>query len=364
VALRLFVARSLQLDVNRGLGNENSVVKPFLADEQIDRAENGFGTARAQGERLPEGEVSFLVHALALGGFFGVLSAPGVSAAYRGAQFGEVSLGDSVLDKTRIAAEACEVAVEVHLFDKNCDVGGSGIECEPIANHRADIVRPKCTVALEEFEGKFDPKDISVGGPVFDLTKLDWLNGAKIRKLSAEQLADRLLSEGFVGPKAAERAATLPTITGPAIPSVPESASKWTREELVRVLPLFQERLVKLSEFAGTARYLKEAVEPDLAGLLSKVKKADPAALRTALGEAADLLASMSGKPDAEREAALRGIAEKHGLKPGDLFMGLRVAITGATASPPLLPSVDAVGLEESVRRVTSVARAIHSQPS
>src|SRR6185369_16515234 len=108
----------------------------------------------------------------------------------------------------------------------------------------------------------------------------------------------------------AERAATLPGITGPQIPEVPASASKWTRDELIKVLPLFQERLVKLSEFAGQARYLKEAVEPDLAGLLSKAKKADPAVLRAAMGEAADVLASMAGKPDAEREAALRGVAE------------------------------------------------------
>jgi glutamyl-tRNA synthetase len=199
---------------------------------------------------------------------------------------------------------------------------------------------------LEEFQAKFNPKDISVGGPVFDLTQLDWVNGAKIRKLD----------EGFVGPTAAARAATLPAITGPAIPGVPESAGRWTREELIRVLPLFQERLVKLSEFAGAARYLKESVEPDLAGLMSKAKKADPAALRAAMGEAADVLASMNGRPDAEREAALRAIAEKHALKPGDLFMGLRVAITGATASPPLLPSVDAVGADASVKRIRDTA--------
>ena len=49
-----------------------------------------------------------------------------------------------------------------------------------------------------------------------------------------------------------------------------------------------------------------------------------------------------------------------HGrLKPGDLFMGLRVGITGATASPPLLPSVDAVGTEEAVRRVRATAGLI-----
>ncbi len=205
---------------------------------------------------------------------------------------------------------------------------------------------------LDEFVHKFDPRQISVGGPVFDLAKLDWLNGAKIRKLTAEQLADRLLDEGFVGPKAPERVARLATITGPAIPEVPESAALWTRARLVEVLPLFQERLVRLSDFAGAARYLLEPVEPDLPGLLAKAKKADPAALRVALLEAADMLVALAARTADERETALRALAERHGLKPGDLFMGLRVAVTGATASPPLLPSVDALGAEAAAGRV------------
>ena len=180
--------------------------------------------------------------------------------------------------------------------------------------------------SLDEFVGKFDPKDISVGGPVFDLTKLDWLNGEKIRKLTAGQLADRIVSEGFAG--------------------------AWTREELEAVLPLFQERLRRLSEFEPAARYLKARPNPDLDGLAAKLRKADPAAVRAALLEAADQLVARAGSPHPEREAELRALAERHGLKPGDLFMGLRVAVTGATASPPLLPSVDAIGATEAASRV------------
>jgi glutamyl-tRNA synthetase len=188
-------------------------------------------------------------------------------------------------------------------------------------------------LSLDEFVGKFDPSAISVGGPVFDLTKLDWLNGEKIRKLTPEQLADRIVAEGFAGP--------------------------WTREELVAVLPLFQERLRRLSEFEPAARYLKERPEPDLDGLAQKTRKADPAALRAAMLEAADCLIALQAAPHAEREAALRALAEARGLKPGDLFMGLRVAVTGATASPPLLPSVEAMGVREAVDRVRATAESL-----
>lgn len=179
---------------------------------------------------------------------------------------------------------------------------------------------------VEAFIEKFDPKDISVGGPVFDMQKLDWLNGEKIRKLDVAALADRIVGEGFAG--------------------------DWSREDIVRVLPLFQERMKRLPDFAESATYLRGRVEPDMEGLAKKVKKADPEALRTALARAADALQEMAGQPDEAREAALRTIAEENELKVGNLFMGLRVAVTGAIASPPLLPSVDELGAEESVARV------------
>ena len=185
-------------------------------------------------------------------------------------------------------------------------------------------------LSLDEFVMKFDPKAISVGGPVFDLTKLDWLNGEKIRKLSAEQLADRVVAEGFAGP--------------------------WTRAELIAVLPLFQERLRRLSELVPAARYLKERPEPDLDGLAQKTRKSDPHALRAAMLEAADRLVALAQAPHPEREAELRAVAERHGLKPGDLFMGLRVAVTGTTASPPILPSVDVLGAPEAAARIRDLA--------
>jgi len=179
---------------------------------------------------------------------------------------------------------------------------------------------------VETFIEKFDPKDISVGGPVFDMQKLDWLNGEKIRKLDAGALADRILGEGVAG--------------------------EWSRADIVRVLPLFQERMKRLPDFVEGASYLRTRVEPDMEGLAKKVKKADPEALRAALASAAETLQEMAGQSDETRESALRMIAEKNGLKAGNLFMGLRVAVTGATASPPLLPSIDELGVEESVARI------------
>lgn len=182
---------------------------------------------------------------------------------------------------------------------------------------------------VETFIEKFNPSDISVGGPVFDMKKLDWLNGEKIRKLDVEALADRIVSEGFAG--------------------------DWSRTDILRVLPLFQERMKRLPDFAENAGYLRGRVEPDMEGFSKKVKKADPEALRAALAKASETLQAMDGQPEEAREAALRSIAEESGLKVGNLFMGLRVAVTGATASPPLLPSIDELGVAESTARIANL---------
>lgn len=45
---------------------------------------------------------------------------------------------------------------------------------------------------LQEFTSLFDPKDLKPVGPVFDLTKLEWINGLYIREMSAEELKKRL----------------------------------------------------------------------------------------------------------------------------------------------------------------------------
>ena len=180
-----------------------------------------------------------------------------------------------------------------------------------------------------EFIDRFDPHDISLGGPVFDLTKLDWLNGEKIRKLPTDELADRLMAGGF--------------------------AEEWPRDELIAVLPLFQDRLKRLDEFAPAAAYLVTRPEPDVEALSAKTKKVEPGVLAAALSEAADRLAEFEGHTDDEKEAALRVIAENHGIKPGAVFMGLRVAVTGVTASPPLFPSIEVIGLDESLARIRAL---------
>ena len=54
-------------------------------------------------------------------------------------------------------------------------------------------------------------------------------------------------------------------------------------------------------------------------------------------------------------EKAIRDEAEKDGLKARDVFMELRVVITGKTVGPPLLESMEVLGKEEVLHRLHSI---------
>jgi glutamyl/glutaminyl-tRNA synthetase len=53
-------------------------------------------------------------------------------------------------------------------------------------------------------------------------------------------------------------------------------------------------------------------------------------------------------------EKAIREESEKAGMKAKDVFMELRVAVTGKTVGPPLLESLEILGKEETLARLST----------
>ena len=51
--------------------------------------------------------------------------------------------------------------------------------------------------SLEEMQAVFDIQRVSLGGPVFDVEKLSWLNGQWLRDLSDEQFLEQLVQWAF-----------------------------------------------------------------------------------------------------------------------------------------------------------------------
>jgi glutamyl-tRNA synthetase len=190
-------------------------------------------------------------------------------------------------------------------------------------------------LSLDEIAERFDIHAVHKGGAVFDRERLEWLNGQWIRRLDPDELIDRL--RPFV---AAERAAG-------RIDWMPSD------DELRALLPVVQERLPTLGAIGDLVGFLwVEGVRLDAATLVPK--RWDAATTLdglTAARAVIDGTGEMTFEAD-ELEPPLRALAEARGWKAGDLFMAIRVAVTGRTATPPLFDTLVALGRDRVLARV------------
>jgi nondiscriminating glutamyl-tRNA synthetase len=184
--------------------------------------------------------------------------------------------------------------------------------------------------SLDELVPRFEIDRIHKGGAVFDRDRLDHLNGVYIRALTDEQLALRLR------------------------PRVPVAVAD---EDLLRMVPLVKERLVRLGDVVdllGFAWEPDEVVASWYAAELLSPRKGGPAEAMAALEGARAVLDEVD---EADFSADLleqrfREAADAAGVKAGDFFSPLRVAVTGRTVSPPLFASLELLGRERSLARV------------
>ena len=127
--------------------------------------------------------------------------------------------------------------------------------------------------------------------------------------------------------------------------------------DLVRMVPLVRERLVKLSEAPELLGFVwepDEVVAAWYAPELLHPKRGGPDEARAALRRAAELLAELD---DADFSAEVleqrcRAAAEALGMKAGDFFTPIRVAVTGRTVSPPLFDSLELLGRDRALARI------------
>jgi glutamyl-tRNA synthetase len=200
-------------------------------------------------------------------------------------------------------------------------------------------------LSLGEIVARFDLAAVQKGGAIFDRARLEWLNGQWIRRLTDDDLAERLVP--FLE---AERAAG-------RIDRCPSPA------EIVALLHLVRERLPVLGAIGDLVGFLfTDAIELDAALLVPR--RWERGAARAGLAAASRAIdAGGPGGFTAEAlEATLRRVAEANGWRTGDLFMAIRVALTGRTATPPLFESMAALGRERTLKRLDRAARALEAE--
>jgi glutamyl-tRNA synthetase len=190
-------------------------------------------------------------------------------------------------------------------------------------------------LSIDEIVERFELDAVHKGGAVFDRERLEWLNGQWIRRLPPDELVDRL--RPFV--EAELRAGRIDRMP--------------SDDELRALLPVIQDRLPTLGAVGDLVGFLwVEDVVVDAATLVPK--RWDAATARQGLEAARSTIASvpeLTFEAD-ELEPPLRALAEANGWKAGDLFMTIRVAVTGRTATPPLFDTLVALGRERTLRRL------------
>ena len=154
---------------------------------------------------------------------------------------------------------------------------------------------------------------------VFDEQKLRWMNGRYLRELSVEDLRARL--ERFTG-----------------------------RELPTEAVAISQDKMQTLADFWPLAGFLVERREFEPKAW-DKVMR-DGAADR--LQAAREALEQAGGFDVETVEQALRGVVERLGVKPKEVFQPVRVAIAGTTVSPGIFESVAALGRDETLARIDS----------
>jgi glutamyl-tRNA synthetase len=174
--------------------------------------------------------------------------------------------------------------------------------------------------SLDQMLERFIFEKISLGGPVFDLTKLKWLNGEYLRALSPEGFYQAIREVIF------------------------------SEDYLRRITPLVQTRIETLAQFGDmTDFFFKDEVMPSPEVFLPKKKT-----LEETLAFAAEQLTLLEATPFVveELEAALKKLGAEKDWPVKDNFMLLRAILTGKTASPPLLESLVVFGKARSLDRV------------
>lgn len=244
---------------------------------------------------------------------------------YREPRFGHIPL---ILnpDRTKMSKRKSQTAISAYRDD--------GYLPEALVNFLAFLGWSPGTeeelFTLDELTDRFEVESVHRGGAIFDRDRLDHLNGVYIRALTDEQLALRLR------------------------PWVPDAVGD---DDLLRIVPLAKERLVRLGDIVTLAGFIWETddvVASWYAPELLHPKKGGPAEARAALAAAREVVATLD---DADFSAELieerfRSAAEDAEMKAGDFFAPIRVAVTGRTVSPPLFASLELLGRDRSIARL------------
>lgn len=171
--------------------------------------------------------------------------------------------------------------------------------------------------SLDEYIKTFDIKDLQTSAPVFDPVKLEWMNGVYIREMKNEKLKIKIFE--FLN-------------------------KKYSEDLIERTIPLIKERVKKLTDYLPLCEFFFKA--PEIYEVDITAKKEFFTQVREELNGIGKWKAVQIGE-------VLINLAKKLEIKNSQFFMDMRLIITGKKISPPLNESMEILGKEECLKRLT-----------
>lgn len=172
---------------------------------------------------------------------------------------------------------------------------------------------------LKEFIDKFTFDRLNSQGVLFNLQKLDWMNGEYIRQYKATEFKDKILKF---------------------------TKGKYTESLIEKTIPIIQERMKKLSDYDKLCDFFINAPKSHEI-VLDKYKEL--------FKYIVSYLQDLNTWKATNIGDKLQNIAKEKNIKNSEFFMSVRVAITGKKITPPLNESMEILGKDECIKRLDNI---------
>jgi len=197
-------------------------------------------------------------------------------------------------------------------------------------------------LTLNQMIELFSLESVNPSNPIFDIEKLEWMNGEYIRSYDNEKLLDLvipfLIKENLISGEVA----------------------KQKRDWLLKFIPLLKERCKALKEFAEKGKYFFKFDYQYEPKAVNKTFNSPEAVVR--LNAFADHLSHLESFEKDKIEETLRKLAEELKIEPAPLIHLVRLAATGVSGGPPLFDLLELLGKEEVIKRIKKAVEFVHAK--
>jgi len=194
---------------------------------------------------------------------------------------------------------------------------------------------------LESLIKYFDLERVNKAPAVFSYEKLEWFNGVYIRKTSNEELYHHII----------------PFLIKSGL--LEEKEEPVLREYIMSIVPLIRERMKYLSQAPELTWFFFDQkfqiMEKD--ALIPKGMGKEQASI--VLKKAVEKIEALSSFGENKLEETLRNMIDELKIKSGNVFMTLRVAITGTKVSPGLFETIRVLGKERVIKRLKDAIKIV-----